>query len=127
MSKMSTSVSASIVCPEVVSCKCISGYEFWVPEVIMSWRRLSLSPLDRLMSKDAQSTVIHRELIKLLRQVMEWKNRPHVKFKDECGVWYGTARFVMVNRDYKSNFLEALKLMDWKTHELPRNECLFVM
>ena len=67
------------------------------------------------MSKVAQSTVIHREVIKLLRQVMAWKNRPHVKYKDESGMWYGTARFVMVNKDYKSNFLEVLRLVDRKT------------
>ena len=57
----------------------------------------SLPPLDRLLSKDAQSTIIHREVIKLLRQVMERQNRLHVKYKDESGMWYGTSRFVMVN------------------------------
>ena len=42
-------------------------------------------------------------------QVMEWKNRPHVKFKVESGLWYLPARFVIVNRHYKSNFLEVLR------------------
>ena len=42
---------------------------------------------------------------KLLGQVRE--NRPHDKYKDESGIWYGVARFSMVNKDWKSNFLEA--------------------
>ena len=79
------------------------------------------------MSKDAQSTVIHSEVIKLLRQVRAGKNRPRVKYKVESDMWYKTATFVMVNKDYKSNFLEVLRLVDRKTDEVSRNECLFVM
>ena len=37
--RMSTSVSASIVYPEVVSCKCNSSCEFWLPEVNMAKKR----------------------------------------------------------------------------------------
>ena len=66
------------------------------------------------MSKVAQSTFIRSEVIKLLRQV-------------ESDIWYKTATFVMVNKNYKSNFLEVLMLVDRKTDEMSRNECLFVL
>ena len=42
-------------------------------------------------------------------------------------MWYGTDKFGMVSQDYKSNFLEVLRLVDWKTDEVSRSECLFVM
>jgi len=87
----------------------------------------SITPLDRLMPKDAQSTAIHREVIKLVKQVKEWKDHPNDKYKDESGMWYGTDKFGMVNKDYKSNFLEVMRLVDRKTDELSWYERLFVM
>ena len=106
IAKLSTSVSASIIFLEVVSCKCNSGYVLAArSEHVMKTK--SLSPLDRLTRKDTHSAIIHREFIKLLRQVRTKKNRHRVK-KDESDMWYKTSTFVMVNKDYKSNFLEVL-------------------
>ena len=87
----------------------------------------SLTPLARLMPKDTHSTAVHREVTKLLSQVMEWNNRPNDKYKDESCMWYGMDKFGMVSKDYKSNFLEVLRLVDRKTDEVSRNECLFVV
>ena len=64
-------------------------------------------------------------MFKLLVQVME--NRPHDKYKVESNIWYETARFSMVNKDYKSNFLEVLELVDRRADEVSQNECLFVL
>jgi len=86
-----------------------------------------ITPLDKLMPKDAQSVAIYREVVKLVKKVKEWKDRPDDKYKDESGMWYGTDKFGMVNKDYKSNFLEIMRLVDRKIDELSWYERLFVM
>ena len=45
----------------------------------------------------------------------------------ENDMWYETATFVMINKDYKSDFIEVLRLVNRKTDEVSQNECLFVM
>ena len=55
------------------------------------------------------------------------ENRPNIRYKDESGMWYGTDKFDMDNKDCKSNFHEATGHMDRKTDELSWYECLVVM
>ena len=84
-------------------------------------------PIDTLLPEDSQSQGIYRELSKLTKQVKQWKQQPDEKYRDESGMWYGTDKNGQVNEDFKSNFLEVLRLVDKKVDDMHWYERLFVM
>merc|ERR1712061_33585 len=73
---------------------------------------LGKNQMRELLPGDPQSKAIFRDAVKLTKDARNWKANPDGKFKDERGVWYGTDKNGRVDRGYRSNFLEILRLID---------------